>query len=492
MNVFDVPWAMTQGFSYWLMNMSPALGLPDVAPAGSALILIFLIMLNGFFVASEFAIVKARAGHFEELIEEGHKAARMARHIRNRTDAYLSAAQLGITLSSLSLGWLGEPYISALLTPVFDGIGLTHEPLARGLALVLAFGLIATIHVVFGELVPKSLALRYPIAASLWTVYPLRLFYLFFRPFVWVLNRLASALLQHVFRLSPLNESELAAASEEDLRLLVEESEHSDEVSPVGREILLNALDLSRRVVRDIMTPRNRVVFLDVDDPIEKNIEVAVSTRHTRFPLCRGHLDATLGLVHIKDVLASVHRGGTNLEKITRELLPVPETMALEKLLTTFLAKHAHIALVVDEYGGAVGMVTLDNVLAELVGDIQDEFDHEPPEFVRLNEEEFLVSGGLGLYELEEHTDLELESTEVSTIGGYVTHLLGHLPKEGEEVRIEHYLVRVSKMEEKSIGQLHFKQVEKPRRFDEEDPDDEEEAEEPVPDKSVDSPTVKD
>jgi CBS domain containing-hemolysin-like protein len=188
-------------------------------------------------------------------------------------------------------------------------------------------------------------------------------------------------------------------------------------------------------------------------------LRAALDSRHTRFPLCHGHLDDTLGLVHIKDLLPMMREPRADLTKIRREIFPVPEMMPLEKLLTFFLAKHAHLALVVDEYGGTVGIVTLDNVLEELVGDIQDEFDAEKPELRRVNEHEFVVEGSLGLYELGDLVGLELESADVSTVGGYVTHLIGHLPKEGEQTRIEDYLVTISKTDGRRVEQLHFKRV---------------------------------
>jgi CBS domain containing-hemolysin-like protein len=199
-------------------------------------------------------------------------------------------------------------------------------------------------------------------------------------------------------------------------------------VTPLGKEILINALDMRDRVVRDITTPRGQVIFLNTEDSFEENLQHALESRHTRFPLCEGHLDNTIGLVHIKDMLKLMREPQPDLHSIKRDLLPVPEMMPLEKLLSFFLNKHAHLALVVDEYGGTTGIVTLDNVLEELVGEIQDEFDSEKPEFRRVNSDEFDVQGSLGLYELHDLAGLDLENADVSTIGGYVTHLLGHLP----------------------------------------------------------------
>jgi CBS domain containing-hemolysin-like protein len=420
------------------------------------LVIAFLVFLNGFFVASEFAIVKVRASQLDAEVEQGNSRAAFARHVAAHLDAYLSATQLGITLASLALGWLGEPFLAAMLQPFFFAINITSEPVIRSFSITIAFCMITFLHIVLGELAPKSLAIRKSLPTALWIARPLGIFYAIFKPAIWALNGAANIILKHVFRIDPVAETELAH-SEEELRLILAQSEKSAEVSPIGKEILINALDLRRRVVRDIMTPRGEVVFLNIDDPFEENLSVAQKSRHTRFPLCQGHLDNTLGLVHVKDLLSLTREPHPDFMKINRELLPVPEMMPLERLLTFFLSRHAHLALVVDEYGGTVGIVTLDNVLEEIVGDIQDEFDIEKPEYRRVNESEFFVDGGLGLYELRDLTGLELESADVSTVGGYVTHLLGHLPEEGEQTRIDDYLVTITQRNGRRVGQLHFK-----------------------------------
>jgi len=422
---------------------------------------LLLVLLNGFFVAAEFALVKIRGSQLDALIEEGNKQAKLAQHITGRLDAYLSACQLGITLASLALGWIGEPFVKELLDPIFVRLGMSTPWILNAISFGVAFGIITFLHITLGEQAPKILAIRKPIPATLFVSRPLNFFYAIFRPAIWFLNASSNALLKHVFRVKPTSEHELAH-SEEELRVILAESAKADEVSPLGKEILINALDMKDRVVRDITTPRGEVVFLNTEDPFEENLKAALESRHTRFPVCNGHLDDTLGLVHIKDLLPLMRDANADLRKIRRDIFPVPEMMPLEKLLTFFLAKHAHLALVVDEYGGTVGIVTLDNVLAELVGDIQDEFDAEKPEVRRINEDEFVVEGSLGLYELDDLVGLELESADVSTVGGYVTHLIGHLPKPGEQTRIEDYLVTIAKTDGRRVEQLHFKRVHGP------------------------------
>ncbi len=417
-----------------------------------------LVVLNGFFVAAEFALVKIRGSQLEALSEEGDESALQARRITEDLEAYLSACQLGVTLASLGLGWIGEPYLAQMVQPVFVKLGVESETVTRSVSFALAFSLITILHIVLGEQAPKIFAIRKPLGTTLAVSRPLRLFYAVFRPAIWFLNLCSNALLKRVFRIEPVSGHELAH-SEEELRVILAENASAQEVSPLGKEILINALDLRRRVVRDITTPRGEVVFLNTELSFEENLRSAQQSRHTRFPLCEGHLDNAVGLVHIKDLLTLIREDRPDLHRIQRTIFPVPEMMPLEKLLGFFLSKHAHLALVVDEFGGTVGIVTLDNVLEEIVGDIQDEFDAEKPELRKVGVEEFEVEGSLGLYELKDLIGLELESSDVSTVGGYVTHLIGHLPHSGEQTRIEDYLVTITKTDGRRVIQLNFKRV---------------------------------
>jgi CBS domain containing-hemolysin-like protein len=423
---------------------------------GKLAVILGLVALNAFFVASEFAIVKVRNSQLDALEDEGNVKAVFAKHVRGHLDAYLSATQLGITLASLALGWIGEQFLARMLEPAFLLANVHSHALVSTISITLAFVGITFLHIVFGELAPKYLAIGNPISITLMLARPLGAFYILFKPAIWILNKSSNFFLQKLLRIKPVAGSELAH-SEEELRLILDESEKSDEVSELGRDLLVNALDLRQRVVRDIMTPRGEVVFLDLELSFEENVKTALESRHTRFPLCRGHLDNALGLIHIKELMPMMRDPQPDLLRIKRELIPVPEMMSLEKLLNLFLTRHAHLAIVVDEYGGTVGMVTLENVLEEIVGDIQDEFDSEKAEFRKINEDEFSVDGALGLYELRDLAGLELESADVSTIGGYVTHLLGHLPKQGEHVRINDYIVTISQTDGRRVGQLHFR-----------------------------------
>src|ERR1700756_1720698 len=429
---------------------------PPMVLIGKLLAIAVLVLLNGFFVAAGFALGKIRTSHLKTMAAGGSKRAGLLKQIKDNLNAYLSACQVGITAASLGLGWLGEPFLARMLQPFFVLAGIESPAVIKSISFALAFSAITFLHIVVGEQAPKILAIRKAMSSALFVSAPLRWFYVIFKPAIWFLNAASNWVLLRILRVEPIAEGELAH-SEEELRLIVRESEKSAEVTPLGRELVFNVLDLRDRVVRDIMTPRGDIVYLDVEDDFEANVKKAIDSKHTRFPLCRENLDNTIGLIHIKELLPMLRDPHPDLLKIKRDLIPLPEMMPLETLLKLFLNKHAHLAIVVDEFGGTVGMVTLENVLEELVGDIQDEFDFEKEEFRKISANEFTVDGALGLYELNDLAQLELESPDVSTIGGYVTHLLGHLPKQGEQVRIDNYLVTVSQTDNRRVKQLHFK-----------------------------------
>ena len=442
----------------WVAENVPPHWDPPMVIIGKLAAIAALVALNAFFVACEFSVVKVRTTQLHTLLEEGNVHARFVKHVRGHLDAYLSATQLGITLASLALGWIGEQALASIIQPALAIFHIYSNAVTTSIAITLAFAGITFLHIVFGELAPKYIAISDPLPVALRLMRPLGGFYVLFKPAIWLLNKSSNFLLHRVLRLQPVRGSELAH-SEEELRLILQQSEKSADVTPLGRELVFNVLDLRDRVVRDIMTPRGEIVYLDVEDDFETNVKKAIESQHTRFPLCRDNRDNTIGLIHIKDLLLMMRDPHPDLMKIKRELLPVPEMMALENLLRLFLSKHAHVAIVVDEFGGTVGLVTLEDVLEELVGDIQDEFDSEKEEFRKISANEFSVDGALGLYELNDLAKLDLESADVSTIGGYVTHLLGHLPKTGEQVKIDGFLVTVSEADNRRVKQLNFKKL---------------------------------
>ena len=418
-------------------------------------LLVLFIFLNGFFVAAEFALVKVRSSQLDPEVEKGKGSAKLAQHIVNRLEAYLSACQLGITISSIVLGAVSEPFVSRMLQPLLGMTGMSDGWIST-ISFLLGISVITFLHVVVGEQMPKVLAIRKSLGAAMICSRPLHAFYLFFKWPIWVLNACASWLLRTVFQLETLEGNHDVSHSSEELRILVEQTGGAGEVTETERDILINALELNDLTVRDIMTPRNEVIGMDTQKSFEQNLETALESKHTRFPLVEGHLDKTIGLIHIKDLIAETRKSNPDLMEIKRDIVPVPELMPLDNLLKTFLAKHAHLALVVDEFGGALGLVMLDDVLEKLVGEIQDEFDEEDREFRRISDDEFVVDGTFSLHDLAAETDLSLESPDVSTIGGYVTHLMGRLPDIGEEVELDPYLVTVTQADERSVQEVRF------------------------------------
>jgi CBS domain containing-hemolysin-like protein len=421
----------------------------------------FFLLLNAFFVASEFAIVKVRPSQLEAIGKETGRNVSTALHVVSHLDGYLSANQLGITISSLALGFLGEPFVTAMVAPILFQLGMP-ENAVYWVSLVLAIASFTFLHVVMGELMPKSIAIRKSAATTLLLAGPLNLFYKTFRYVIQFFNGTANWLLRVLFRIDPISEGEHIHSAEE-LALLVTQSGKSQEVTETEREILINALGLNELWVRDVMTPRNKVVILDADQPFEKTLEIAMRSKHTRFPLVKGHLDHAIGLIHIKDMFKLIKDPDPDLMRIKRELKIVPDTMPLDTLLTFFLREHAHLAMAVDEFGTPVGIVFLDNVMEELVGDIQDEFDNERSSFTRINENEFVIEGAMTLNDLAGHVpELFLESGEVTTVGGYLTQQLERFPEVGETVEVLGYEARVTSTDGRRVGQVHFRKLPDP------------------------------
>lgn len=422
-----------------------------------------LVMLNGFFVAAEFAIVKVRMTQLETLIAKGQNNARAARYILCNLTAFLSAAQLGITLASLGLGWIGEPVFSALLAPVLSWLQVESAQWRHTISFIVGFSAITFLHIVAGEQAPKALAIQHPLATSLWIAHPLQWFYKVSYPFIWILNQTSLWLLRQV-GITAVDESE-HSHSEEEVRLILNATRPPASKSHSGRDIVLNALDLRHRVVREVMRPRHEMVCLDTQASLPDCLNVAEKTRFSRFPLCAdGDLDRTLGTVHIKDLYAMrlKARSGADLTSAARKILYVPPTARLELLLRRLLDQKLHLAIVVDEYGGTVGMVTLENILEELVGQIQDEFDQEKPWIETLNESTWLIEGALPLHQLEELIGTAVPDEGISTTSGFVTRRLGGFPKVGDTVHLGSHRLSVEAMNGPRVGRLRLERVPAP------------------------------
>ncbi len=427
--------------------------------AWQLLLVFLLVLLKGVFVAAEFSLVKVRASQIDELMQEGKAsgAAMRAKAMVHKLEDYVGATQFGITLTSIALSMFGEKYIVKWLEPKLGG--MLSDTATHVVAFILVLVVLTFVDVVFGELMPKSVAIRRSLNTALTLSGPLSAFEFFFRYAIRLLNGSANWLMKLIFRIDPAADGLHNIHSAEELQILVAESQRSNQVTATEREISINALELSELTAHDVMTPRTEIIAIDPKEDFQTNLAMALESKHTRFPLREKNLDHCLGVVHIKDFFRIINDPKPDLTKIRREIIIVPETQALDELLKTFLSRQAHMALVVDEFGATVGMVTLEDVLEELVGEIQDEFDTPLREngFDRVSGDEFEVDGKMPLYELAEHSDIELDSEEVSTIGGYITSHVGHLPGVGETAEIEGYDITVTAMDGRRILRLHFK-----------------------------------
>ena len=422
-----------------------------------------LVLLNGFFVAAEFAFVRIRETQLDALAIRGHRRAKVARRIIANLNSFLGATQLGITMASLGLGWVGEPIFTRLLSPLLLSLHVQSDAMLHSISFAVGFTALTFLHISAGELAPKWTAIQQPVAVALWVALPLKWFYWASYPFVWVLNSTAQWLLRQA-GIEPVSQAE-RVHSEEELRLLVSASQKQAGGSVLGRDIVLNALDLRLRNAREVMRPRQEIVGLDTGAGIVQCLELAENTRYSRFPLCEGgDLDRTLGVIHIKDLYAMrlKARTGTELLPAARKLIYVPETARLERLLQLFLERKLHMAIVVDEFGGTTGMVTLENILEELVGQIQDEFDQEKPLLLRTGEAIWEAAGALPLHELEELIGEPLRAERITTISGWVTRRLGGFPKVGDCVSVGAYELRVEAMEGMRVARLKLSHKSEP------------------------------
>ena len=418
------------------------------------LALLALVVLNGFFVAAELALVRIRDTQLEALVAKGNRRAKMARHIVTHIDAYISTTQFGITLASLGLGVAVEPVFRDLLAPLFAVLKITTEHVQSGIAIGVGFFVNCYLLIVVGELVPKAIAIRRTLATAMWVASPLNWFYRISYPFIWLLHRSSQFVLR---RLGFSTEEFHSVHSEEELRLVLSAAQSAAGGTAVGRNIVLNALDLRHRTAREVMRPRHEITAFNTNSTIAECLALAERTRYSRFPICEGgDLDKTPGVIHIKDLYAQRDKARTAAELLpmARKLIYVPETARLEKMLQLFLERKSHIAVIVDEYGGTTGIVTLENVLEALVGQIQDEFDSEKSELVRISENVWEAAGTLPLHELEKIIGMVEHDEGIATASGWLTQRLGGFPKAGDALTVGVCELRVEEMDGSRVARL--------------------------------------
>jgi CBS domain containing-hemolysin-like protein len=419
-------------------------------------VVLAVVLLNAFFVAAEFAIVKVRHTQIEPLVEKGIVRATVAKDIITHLDAYLSATQLGITMASLALGWIGEPLVSGMLRPVWSVLGIANEHIVEAISVAVGFSIITFLHITLGELAPKSLAIQKARGTVLFVSYPLKLFFTVFKPIIVLLNSFANGILK-ALGLGMLSEDELTH-SQEELRLLLSQD---TKVSATSKAIVLNAMDFRRKQARHAMVSRKEIVALSLTAPVRENVDIMRSNKFSRFPIYRDTIDNIIGLVHTKDIFrADRHlKPDFKLESVLRDVVVMPETATLEKVLETMLQKRTHMVLLADEFGGTAGIITMENVLEELVGNIQDEFDKEAPEITKVSETEYLVNANITTTDIERLLNLELSPKEILSIGAFAIEHLGHIPKKGERFRVDGTEFIVETMHDRVIDSIRIRSI---------------------------------
>lgn len=390
----------------------------------------FLIFMNGFFVAAEFACVKIRPSRIDTLIAEGNTRAKYVKQLTDHLDASLSVTQLGITLASLALGWVGEPFVATLILPVTRFLGF-DDILGHTISIILGFSIITAMHIILGELTPKSMAIQDVERIALLVALPLLLFGKLMRPFVWLLNNLANGVI-HLLGFEKSGEGD-AAHTEEEIRLLVEESHRQGLIDDTEVDFVDNVFDFTELTVREIMVPRTDMVCLYLEDSFEKNLAVLMEEQLTRYPICREDKDHIIGFLHVKDLLPYLSAGKRpRLRKLRRKALIVPESMEVSVLLKTMQEERSQLAVVVDEYGGTAGMVTIEDIVEEIVGDIQDEFDEERPMAESRGNGVYSIDAKMLLEELDDVLGITIEEEDVDSIGGWLNDRIGGDGKVGQ------------------------------------------------------------
>ena len=413
----------------------------------------FLVFCNAFFVISEFAVVKIRRTKLEELAQNGNSRAKIALEINEHLNTYLSATQLGITLASLGLGWLGEPAVSRLLENLLSGIITLNSVLLHSLSFGIAFTFITLLHVVLGELVPKSMAIQNTERYAMIIARPLYAFNKICTPIIWCFDHVSLAILK-LMHVQKVDENE-DAHSEEEIKLIIDASQRGGVIDDTESEIIQNAINFSEICAHEIMIPRQDIKCIYQDQSFDEIMEFVKQNKHTRFPLCAEDKDQILGMIHIRDLLECDAPHKDVLKKIVRKILFVPENKSISEILHEMMRTRRHLAIVVDEYGGTAGLLTMEDILEELVGEIRDEHDEvlEEP-IVKIDDKNYEFDGLFLVEDAYDALNLHYHELEESTIGGYVFNLLGQEPKIGDKTEDECCIYEVLKVDNMRITRV--------------------------------------
>ncbi len=415
------------------------------------LIAIF-IALTAFFVASEFAIIRVRSSRIDQLIEEGSSSAAAAKKVINNLDEYLSACQLGITITALALGWIAEPTMERILEPILHGMNVSTG-VSSILTFTIAFAVITFLHVVVGELAPKTLAIQKAETIALFTARPLIFFYKLMYPFIWALNGSAQVIVRF-FGLKPAADNELAH-TEEELRIILSESYKSGEINQSEFKYVNKIFEFDNRIAKEIMVPRTEIVSLSKDDTLESILAVIKEEKFTRYPVIDGDKDHIIGQINIKEILTDLIGKGNipnrTIESYTRPIIRVIDTIPIHDLLVKMQKDRIHLAILMDEYGGTSGLVTAEDILEEIVGDIRDEFDmDEVPMIRKVNDRQYIFDSKVLVSEVNDLLGLEIQEEDVDTIGGWIL-TENFEAREGDIITRDSYAFKIIEMEEHHI-----------------------------------------
>jgi CBS domain containing-hemolysin-like protein len=415
------------------------------------LLTVLLVLVNGFFVAAEFALVKVRISQIELRAKEGNRLAKLTLTIIQDLEEYLSACQLGITLASLALGWIGESVVASIILGAVHALGLNVTPeLAHQIALPVSFATITILHIVIGEQAPKMLAITRPEALSIAVALPLRLFYVISFPFIWILNKL-SGLTLRLFGVNSVHSTE--AHTSDELRMLLDQSKESGEIQDSEHELIENVFEFNDRMVKQIMVPRTKLSALDLNAPADQILDIVFNEGYSRMPVYEGNIDNIVGVLNVKDLLPIISRQEpVELARIMRPPYFVPETKKINRLLRQFQRKHIVMAIVSDEFGGVSGIVTIEDIMEELVGEIQDEYDNEVPVVEKVAEDEYRVNPATPISDANEYLPFPLpEGEDYETVGGLLNVIYGSIPEVGDVAVLDPYEFRVLQRSRRAV-----------------------------------------
>lgn len=421
---------------------------------------IFLVLLNGFFVAAEFSIVKVRASQVELKVGTGSKRAKMTSHILENLDKYLSATQLGITLASLALGWIGEDVVAKSIIGLFNYFKIDVSAVtAHRIAIPIGFTIITILHIVFGELAPKIMAIRNPLNTSLAISWPLRVFFILFSPFIWFINRFSTLILN----LMGIKGAHSDTHTEEELRMILTESEESGAIKPSENELIQNVFDFDDRTVKQVMIPTNRIVAIDVEMGREQVVKQVLEEGYSRLPVYLGDIDNVIGILNSKDLLKAVIENRFNsIRDIMRTAQFVPENMKVNELLRDFQRLHTQMAIVTNEFGATAGIVTMEDIIEEIVGEIRDEHDEEKPDIEKKSDSEYIVKAHTTLVDLNESLPIALpESPHYDTVSGFANYIFGRIPAVNESKQFAGYEISILSRKKQNVELVKFRVLDK-------------------------------